>query len=56
MFPLNAWYAATWDTEVGRTLLPRTIGGRPLVFYRTTSGRPAASTASASSGLSARKP
>ena len=42
MFPLNAWYAAAWDTEVVRTLLPRTIGGRPLVFYRTTSGKPVA--------------
>ncbi|MFH8413215.1 aromatic ring-hydroxylating dioxygenase subunit alpha [Streptomyces collinus] len=38
MFPLNAWYAAAWDTEVGRTLLPRTICDRPLVLYRTTSG------------------
>ncbi|WP_327725520.1 aromatic ring-hydroxylating dioxygenase subunit alpha [Streptomyces europaeiscabiei] len=38
MFPLNAWYAAAWDTEVGRGLLPRTICERPLVLYRTTSG------------------
>lgn len=38
MFPLNTWYAAAWDTELGRTLLPRTIGERPLVLYRTTSG------------------
>ncbi|HVW42950.1 MAG TPA: hypothetical protein VHC18_16525 [Amycolatopsis sp.] len=38
MFPLNAWYAAAWDTEVGRTLLARTICDRPVVLYRTTSG------------------
>lgn len=39
MFPLNAWYAAAWDTDVGRTLLPRTICGRPVVLYRTTDGQ-----------------
>ncbi|WP_143673193.1 Rieske 2Fe-2S domain-containing protein, partial [Streptomyces griseiscabiei] len=38
MFPLNAWYAAAWDAEVGRTLLARTICERPVVLYRTTSG------------------
>lgn len=38
MYPLNAWYAAAWDTEVGRKLLPRTICGRPVVLYRTTAG------------------
>ncbi len=37
-FPLNAWYAAAWDHEVKRELLPRTICGRKLVFYRTTEG------------------
>ena len=41
-FPLNAWYAAAWDHEVGRSLLPRTIADRPIVFYRTTAGRPVA--------------
>jgi vanillate monooxygenase len=41
-FPLNAWYAATWDVEVGRSLLPKTICNRPMVFYRTTAGRPVA--------------
>ena len=41
-FPLNAWYAAAWDHEVGRNLLPKTIAGRPIVFYRTTAGRPVA--------------
>lgn len=38
-FPLNAWYAAAWDVEVGRTLLPKTICNRPVVLYRTTDGR-----------------
>jgi phenylpropionate dioxygenase-like ring-hydroxylating dioxygenase large terminal subunit len=38
-FPLNAWYAAAWDHEVGRNLLAKTIAGRPIVFYRTISGR-----------------
>lgn len=38
-FPLNAWYAAAWDHEVGRNLLPKTVANRPIVFYRTTQGR-----------------
>ena len=38
-FPLNAWYAAAWDHEVGRNLLAKTVAGRPIVFYRTTAGR-----------------
>jgi phenylpropionate dioxygenase-like ring-hydroxylating dioxygenase large terminal subunit len=41
-FPLNAWYAAAWDHEVGRNLVPKTIANRPMVFYRTTKGRPVA--------------
>src|SRR3712207_2591854 len=41
-FPLNAWYAAAWDHEVGRNLLPTTIANRPVVLYRTTGGRPVA--------------
>lgn len=41
-FPLNAWYAAAWDVEVARSLLPKTVCGRPMVFYRTTAGRPVA--------------
>ncbi|MDP9027647.1 MAG: aromatic ring-hydroxylating dioxygenase subunit alpha [Actinomycetota bacterium] len=36
--PLNAWYVAAWDHEVGRTPLARTIAERPLVLYRTTDG------------------
>ena len=39
---MNAWYAAAWDHEVGRNLLAKTIAGRPIVFYRTTEGRPVA--------------
>jgi vanillate O-demethylase monooxygenase subunit len=38
-FPLNAWYAAAWDHEVGRNLLPKTIANRPIVMFRTTKGR-----------------
>src|SRR4051794_41880784 len=38
-FPLNAWYAAAWDHEVGRNLLSKTIANRPIVMYRTTKGR-----------------
>jgi hypothetical protein len=37
-WPLNAWYAAAYDVEVGRTLLPRTIGdrtGEPLAAGRS---------------------
>jgi vanillate monooxygenase len=41
-FPLNAWYAAAWDHEVGRSLLPKTIAGLPIVFYRRADGRPVA--------------
>ncbi|MGK5682198.1 aromatic ring-hydroxylating dioxygenase subunit alpha [Actinoplanes sp. URMC 104] len=41
-FPLNAWYAAAWDVEVARTLLPKTVCNRPMVLYRTTAGRPVA--------------
>ena len=33
-FPLDAWYAAGWDVDIGRTLLPRTVCGQPMVFYR----------------------
>jgi vanillate O-demethylase monooxygenase subunit len=38
-FPVNAWYAVGWDYEVARGLLARTVAGRPMVFYRTASGR-----------------
>lgn len=38
-FPLNAWYAAVWDAELGRALFPRTICNRKMVFYRRQDGR-----------------
>lgn len=41
-FPLNAWYVAAWDVEVGRTLLARKICGSPMVIYRKQSGDAAA--------------
>ena len=41
-YPLNAWYVAGWDHEVNRTLLARTVAGRPLALYRTEDGRPVA--------------
>jgi phenylpropionate dioxygenase-like ring-hydroxylating dioxygenase large terminal subunit len=37
-FITNAWYVAAFASEIGRTLLRRTILGRPLVFYRTQAG------------------
>ncbi len=37
-FPLNAWYAAAWDVEVGRSLLARTLCGQALVMFRRTDG------------------
>jgi len=41
-FPLNAWYAAAWDVEVGRQLLARTVCGQQMVLYRKEDGAPAA--------------
>ena len=38
-FPLNAWYAAAYDVEVGRNLLARTICNEKLVLYRRTDGQ-----------------
>lgn len=37
-FPLNAWYAAAYDVEVGRSLLSRKICDQPVVLYRKTDG------------------
>jgi phenylpropionate dioxygenase-like ring-hydroxylating dioxygenase large terminal subunit len=34
MFVRNAWYAAAWDHEVGRTLKPVTMLGDEIVLYR----------------------
>jgi phenylpropionate dioxygenase-like ring-hydroxylating dioxygenase large terminal subunit len=33
-YPLNAWYAAGWASEVKRELLSRKICGRQVVLYR----------------------
>ncbi|HSI60990.1 MAG TPA: aromatic ring-hydroxylating dioxygenase subunit alpha [Ideonella sp.] len=41
-FPLNAWYVAAWDVEVGRQLLARTVCDHDLVLYRLRSGAVAA--------------
>ena len=38
-FPLNAWYAAAYDVEVGHALLARTVCDQPLVLYRRGDGR-----------------
>lgn len=39
-YPLNAWYVAAWDHEVGRKgILARTIAGKPMALYRTEDGR-----------------
>ncbi len=38
-FPLNAWYAAVWDAELGRALFPRTICNKKMVLYRRQDGR-----------------
>ena len=37
-FPLNAWYAAAYDVEVKRTLLPRTICNMKMVMFRQENG------------------
>ena len=41
-FPLNAWYAASWDAELKQELLARTICGKKIAFYRTPAGQPVA--------------
>jgi phenylpropionate dioxygenase-like ring-hydroxylating dioxygenase large terminal subunit len=41
-FPLNAWYVAAYDVEVGRQLLSRTICNQKIVLYRKQDGQPAA--------------
>lgn len=37
-FAREQWYVAAYSDEIGRELLPRTILGEPVVFYRTESG------------------
>ena len=41
-YPLNCWYAAAYDVELGRSLLARQIAGRRLVLYRRRGGEPVA--------------
>ena len=41
-FPLNAWYAAAYDVELGRHLLARTICNLKMVLFRKTDGSVAA--------------
>jgi vanillate O-demethylase monooxygenase subunit len=41
-FLFNAWYAAAWGSEVGRSLTPRRVLGHPVVLYRREDGAPAA--------------
>lgn len=41
-FPLNAWYAAAYDVELGRALLARTVCNRQMVLFRKVDGAPAA--------------
>ncbi len=38
MFLKNAWYVAAWDSEIGRTLTPKTILGENVVLYRNEDG------------------
>ncbi|AJG22299.1 Vanillate O-demethylase oxygenase subunit [Cupriavidus basilensis] len=42
MFPLNSWYVAGWDHEIGRKLLAKMICGIKVVLYRKTDGSVAA--------------
>lgn len=37
--PLDGWYAAAWDHEVGRQPLARRLADTDIVFYRTEDGR-----------------
>lgn len=41
-FPLNAWYAAAYDVELKRELLPRTLCKQKVVMYRQMDGTPVA--------------
>lgn len=41
-FPLNAWYAAAYDVELGRALFARRICDIAMVFYRREDGSAAA--------------
>lgn len=40
MFIKNCWYVAAWDVEVPQDkMLPRTLLGEPVLFYRTGAGQ-----------------
>lgn len=41
-FPMNAWYAAAYDVEVGRQLMPRTVCNKKLALYRRADNTPVA--------------
>ncbi|MBV9381292.1 MAG: aromatic ring-hydroxylating dioxygenase subunit alpha [Streptosporangiaceae bacterium] len=41
-WPRNCWYAAAYDVELKRQLLPRRIAAHNLVMYRRASGEPVA--------------
>jgi phenylpropionate dioxygenase-like ring-hydroxylating dioxygenase large terminal subunit len=41
-FLRNAWYAAAWSEEIGRSLLQRTLLNEPLLFFRSQAGQPVA--------------
>lgn len=41
-FPLECWYAAAYDNEVGRSLLSRTLCNKKVVLYRRTDNTPVA--------------
>ena len=41
-FIRNIWYAAGWSSELGRTLLARTILNEPIVLFRDEAGNPVA--------------
>jgi vanillate O-demethylase monooxygenase subunit len=38
----HGWYMAAWGDELGEPLMQRWIAGDPVVFYRTSDGRPVA--------------
>lgn len=41
-YPLNAWYAVAWDSELRHELTARTVCGLDIVLYRQTNGEIAA--------------
>ena len=41
-FPLNAWYAAAYDVELGRKLMARTVCNQKIVMFRKLDGTVAA--------------